>query len=79
MGLSKSLPPSAFTRVPERVHGDPRGEPTAAGPADPQGVVSISFKAPARVCFVAVGSCALGTHARCRVDSHWMGCGLAGL
>lgn len=63
-GHHGSLQVSATLRiyqVPERVYGCiPRGEPTAAGPADPQGVVSISFESTCQGMLVVVGSCALG-------------------
>ena len=61
-------------QVPERVYGCiPRGELTAAGPADPQGVVSVSFNSTCQRVLVVVGSCALG-HTPVWGDTHWVGC-----
>ena len=69
--VSATLP---IHQAPDRVYGCiPRGEPMAAGPADPQGMVSMSFDSTCQGMLVVVGSCALG-HMPVWGDTHWVGC-----
>ena len=61
-------------RDPERVcRCIPRAEPTAAGPADPQDMVSTSFYSACQGALMLVGSCALG-HVPVKDRTHWVGC-----